>query len=103
MKNIYISLTGKAEFILNNCYNFIRIDVGGKLLTNHLKEVISYRQLQVMDETYVMNQVRVFEFLLSAFINLPQVHEIFGCYSFSSPPLKSTQFFFMLVRIRISQ
>lgn len=36
----------------------IRIDVGGKLLTNHLKEIISYRQLQVMDETYVMNQVK---------------------------------------------
>jgi len=35
----------------------LRIDVGGKLMTNHLKEVISYRQLQVMDETYVMNQV----------------------------------------------
>nr|CAB3219971.1 actin-related protein 6-like [Phallusia mammillata] len=35
-----------------------RIDVGGKLITNHLKEVISYRQLQVMDETYVMNQVK---------------------------------------------
>lgn len=36
----------------------VRIDVGGKLLTNHLKEVVSYRQLQVMDETYVMNQVK---------------------------------------------
>lgn len=63
----------------------IRIDVGGKLLTNHLKEVISYRylinfffyvimikfkfvfyhqyiilcrQLHVMDETYVINQVK---------------------------------------------
>lgn len=35
-----------------------RIDVGGKLLTNHFKEIISYRQLQVMDETYVMNQVK---------------------------------------------
>ena len=32
-----------------------RLDVGGKLLTNHLKEVISYRQLHVLDETYVMN------------------------------------------------
>ena len=45
------------------------MDVGGKLLTNHLKEVssffmfnlffftqvISYRQLHVLDETYVMN------------------------------------------------
>jgi len=32
-----------------------RIDVGGKLLTNHLKEIISYRQLHVLEETYVMN------------------------------------------------
>ncbi|XP_037775751.1 actin-related protein 6-like [Penaeus monodon] len=36
----------------------LRIDVGGKVLTNHLKEVISYRQLNVMDETYVINQVK---------------------------------------------
>ncbi|XP_055605949.1 actin-related protein 6 [Uranotaenia lowii] len=35
-----------------------RIDVGGKLLTNHLKEIISYRQLNVMDESYVINQVK---------------------------------------------
>lgn len=36
----------------------LRIDVGGKLLTNHLKEIISYRQLHVLDETYVLNQVK---------------------------------------------
>ena len=36
----------------------VRIDVGGKLLTNHLKEITSYRQLHVLDETYVMNQVK---------------------------------------------
>ena len=36
----------------------LRLDVGGKLLTNHLKEIISYRQLHVLDETYVMNQVK---------------------------------------------
>uniref|UniRef100_M3YJB0 Actin-related protein 6 n=1 Tax=Mustela putorius furo TaxID=9669 RepID=M3YJB0_MUSPF len=36
----------------------IRINVGGKLLTNHLKEIISYRQLHVMDETHVINQVK---------------------------------------------
>lgn len=36
----------------------LRIDVGGKLLSNHLKEIVSYRQLNVMDETYVMNQVK---------------------------------------------
>lgn len=35
-----------------------RIDVGGKVLTNHLKEVISYRQLMVMDETHVVNQMK---------------------------------------------
>lgn len=35
-----------------------RIDVGGKLLTNHLKEVLSYRQLNVMDESYVINQAK---------------------------------------------
>lgn len=35
-----------------------RIDIGGKLLTNHLKEMISYRQLNVMDESYVINQVK---------------------------------------------
>lgn len=35
-----------------------RIDVGGKLLTNHLKEIISYRQLNVMDESYVINQIK---------------------------------------------
>nr|CAD7448036.1 unnamed protein product [Timema bartmani]CAD7459813.1 unnamed protein product [Timema tahoe] len=35
-----------------------RIDVGGKVLTNHLKEIISYRQLHVMDETFVVNQVK---------------------------------------------
>ncbi|CAG9794352.1 unnamed protein product [Diatraea saccharalis] len=35
-----------------------RIDVGGKVLTNHLKEILSYRQLNVMDETFVINQVK---------------------------------------------
>ncbi|CAG9807802.1 unnamed protein product [Chironomus riparius] len=35
-----------------------RIDIGGKLLTNHLKEVISYRFLNVMDESFVINQMK---------------------------------------------
>ncbi|ODN00840.1 Actin-related protein 6 [Orchesella cincta] len=35
-----------------------RIDVGGKALTNHLKEIVSYRQLHVLDETYLINQVK---------------------------------------------
>uniref|UniRef100_A0A914MK08 Actin-related protein 6 n=1 Tax=Meloidogyne incognita TaxID=6306 RepID=A0A914MK08_MELIC len=33
----------------------LRIDVGGKALTNQLKDWISYRQLNVTDETYVIN------------------------------------------------
>ncbi|KAI0769101.1 actin-related protein Arp6 [Trametes elegans] len=35
-----------------------RIDVGGKLLTNHLKEVISFRQWNMMEETHIVNEVK---------------------------------------------
>ncbi|OCH91599.1 actin-like protein Arp6 [Obba rivulosa] len=35
-----------------------RIDVGGKLLTNQLKELVSFRQWNMMDETYIMNDVK---------------------------------------------
>ncbi|TFK90533.1 actin-like protein Arp6 [Polyporus arcularius HHB13444] len=35
-----------------------RIDVGGKLLTNHLKETVSYRQWNMMEETHIMNEVK---------------------------------------------
>lgn len=35
-----------------------RINVGGKSLTNHLKEILSYRQINVLDETYVVNQMK---------------------------------------------
>lgn len=35
-----------------------RVEVGGKVLTNHLKEIISYRHLNVMDESYVVNQIK---------------------------------------------
>ena len=37
---------------------FKRLDVGGKLLTNQLKELVSFRQWNMMDETYIMNQVK---------------------------------------------
>ena len=37
---------------------FVRIDIGGKFLTNQLKDLISYRQLNVAEETYVINQVK---------------------------------------------
>ncbi|CAA7262815.1 unnamed protein product [Cyclocybe aegerita] len=35
-----------------------RLDMGGKLLTNHLKELVSFRQWNMMEETYIMNQVK---------------------------------------------
>lgn len=35
-----------------------RIDVGGKLLTNHLKEVVSFRHYDMMEETYIMNDIK---------------------------------------------
>ncbi|KAI0926977.1 hypothetical protein AcV5_007630 [Taiwanofungus camphoratus] len=35
-----------------------RIDVGGKLLTNQLKELASFRQWNMMDETYIINDIK---------------------------------------------
>lgn len=35
-----------------------RLRIGGKLLTNNLKDILSYRQYHVMEETYVINQVK---------------------------------------------
>ncbi|KAI0667701.1 actin-like protein Arp6 [Trametes maxima] len=35
-----------------------RVDVGGKLLTNHLKETISFRQWNMMEETHIVNEVK---------------------------------------------
>lgn len=36
----------------------IRIDIGGKLLTNYLKEIISFRQMNVMDDFQLINQLK---------------------------------------------
>lgn len=35
-----------------------RINVGGKLLTNYLKEVVSYRAWNMMDETHTMDDIK---------------------------------------------
>ena len=32
--------------------------MGGKILTNYLKEVISYRQWNMMEETFLVNDVK---------------------------------------------
>ena len=55
-------LRGLVPFTLldssvSNCL-YRRIDIGGKLLTNHLKELVSYRQWNMMDETYIINDVK---------------------------------------------
>ena len=36
----------------------VSIDVGGKLLTNHLKKTVSYRQWNMMEETHIMNEIK---------------------------------------------
>jgi len=35
-----------------------RLDIGGKVMTNYLKEMFSVRQLNMMDETYIVNEVK---------------------------------------------
>ncbi|KZS97377.1 actin-like protein Arp6 [Sistotremastrum niveocremeum HHB9708] len=35
-----------------------RIDVGGKLLTNHLANLVSYRQWNMLDQTHIINDVK---------------------------------------------
>lgn len=35
-----------------------RINVGGKVLTNFLKETISFRHYNMMEETYLMNEIK---------------------------------------------
>ncbi|KAK9715181.1 hypothetical protein RND81_06G148000 [Saponaria officinalis] len=44
------------NFTLN--YGVKRLDLGGKALTNYLKELISYRSINVMDETLIVDDVK---------------------------------------------
>ncbi|KAL1093924.1 hypothetical protein V6Z11_D06G061400 [Gossypium hirsutum] len=47
--------------VFQNCtlnYGVKRIDLGGKALTNYLKELVSYRSINVMDETFLMDDVK---------------------------------------------
>lgn len=45
-------------FLLLGSNFLLRVDVGGKLLTNHLKELLSYRQFDLMGETFIANDVK---------------------------------------------
>ena len=42
--------------LARQAYN--RLNIGGKFLTNYLKEVISYRHYNMMEETYLINKVK---------------------------------------------
>ncbi|KAK9269320.1 hypothetical protein L1049_001091 [Liquidambar formosana] len=44
------------NFTIN--YGVKRLDLGGKALTNYLKELVSYRSVNVMDETLIMDDVK---------------------------------------------
>ena len=54
------SFTHVVPFIQNKLQKHAikRINIGGKLLTNYLKELVSYRQWNMMDEFVLMNQVK---------------------------------------------
>ncbi|CAA6672653.1 unnamed protein product [Spirodela intermedia] len=44
------------NFTLN--YGARRLDLGGKALTNYLKELVSYRSVNVMDETFIIDDAK---------------------------------------------
>ncbi|GLU09672.1 hypothetical protein SLE2022_265190 [Rubroshorea leprosula] len=54
------SFTHAAPVFQNFTLNYAvkRIDLGGKALTNYLKELVSYRAVNVMDETFIMDDVK---------------------------------------------
>ncbi|XP_057430288.1 actin-related protein 6 [Lotus japonicus] len=54
------SFTHAAPVFQNFTLNYAvkRIDLGGKALTNHLKDLVSFRSLNVMDETFIIDEVK---------------------------------------------
>lgn len=56
------------NFTLN--YAVKRIDLGGKALTNYLKELVSFRSVNVMEETFIMDDVK--EKLCFVSLDLPR-------------------------------
>ncbi|CAK9133457.1 unnamed protein product [Ilex paraguariensis] len=54
------SFTHAVPVFQNFTMNFAvkRLDLGGKALTNYLKELVSYRAVNVMDETFIMDDVK---------------------------------------------
>jgi actin-related protein 6 len=46
-------------------YAIKRVDVGGKVLTNYLKELMTYREYNMMEETYLMDEVKKYACFVS--------------------------------------
>lgn len=57
-----------------------RVNIGGKALTNYLKEIISYRHWNVMEETHLINGIK--EKL--CFVSLNYLHDLHACKSTNS-------------------
>ncbi|KAH8822327.1 actin-domain-containing protein [Flagelloscypha sp. PMI_526] len=65
--------------------SIIRIDTGGKLLTNHLKEVTSLRQWDMLDQTYIVNEVKE----ACCYVSTAYQRDLDLCKSFKRTPLES--------------
>ncbi|KAI8080074.1 actin family [Halteromyces radiatus] len=52
-----------------------RINVGGKLLTNQLKETVSFRYYDMMEETYIINDVKE----ASCYVSQNAMHDLDIC------------------------
>ncbi|XP_042437907.1 actin-related protein 6-like [Zingiber officinale] len=54
------SFTHAAPVLQNFTLNYAvkRLDLGGKVLTNYLKELVSYRSVNVMDETLIIDHAK---------------------------------------------
>lgn len=74
---------GTPTPLLEPCQtHFFRINVGGKLLTNHLKELISFRYFNMLDETYIINQLKEdVSFVSTSFSNDLQKEREEWCYT----------------------
>ncbi|XP_076910020.1 actin-related protein 6-like [Bidens hawaiensis] len=58
--DVGFSFTHAAPVVQNFTVNYgvKRMDLGGKALTNYLKELVSYRSVNVMDETFLIDDVK---------------------------------------------
>ena len=61
-----------------------RLDIGGKFLTNYMKEIISIRQMNLLDETHLMDQVKE----AACFVSDDFPHDLERCWKGNSAKRK---------------